>query len=242
MDYIVISSSPMSSFHEISAGIVGVSGRMGSALVERCRHSNVPITLTANTEGWRVTRTPNVIVNISSNDSLEKVANYCITHKVPWLEGTSSLTARDVQYLDVASLHVPTLRIENFSAGHYIQGAIINKVFASINLEPSQKCVTDRHPISKKDAPSSTAKSLASIWEYHTSSPIEVQCTREGEPVSDHGLELVLDGKRVTVLHQVFDYSCLASGALRLARWTATQEAGLLWTGEQAYDVLLNPQ
>lgn len=84
----------------------------------------------------------------------------------------------------------------------------------------------ERHHIHKKDAPSGTAKTLASYLKR----PIEIESVREGEIIGEHEIILESEYERMIVMHTAKDRAIFAAGALRFAKWLPTQSNGL-YTG-----------
>jgi 4-hydroxy-tetrahydrodipicolinate reductase len=79
--------------------------------------------------------------------------------------------------------------------------------------------VSDRHPVSKRDKPSATARELARICQAVGVDRVDIASYREGPPVSDHWVTLTRGEETLTFTHATRDLGAAAHGALRAARW-----------------------
>jgi 4-hydroxy-tetrahydrodipicolinate reductase len=96
---------------------------------------------------------------------------------------------------------------------------------------PPRMTVSERHPVTKRDRPSASARSLATAW---PSCQAEITSLRAGAPVSDHAVTFELCGESVAIEHGVTDLGAAAAGAVIAARRIATAPPGLS-TMEQIY-------
>ena len=94
--------------------------------------------------------------------------------------------------------------------------------------------VIDRHPVTKRDAPSGTAKELARLLTRSGFAP-SVQCLRQGLPTSEHRIEVALANETLSVVHDVRSFDVAASGALLAAAWLSRRPGPGLWTMDDVY-------
>jgi 4-hydroxy-tetrahydrodipicolinate reductase len=81
--------------------------------------------------------------------------------------------------------------------------------------------ITERHHIRKKDAPSGTAVALRRVVAEASGVNVEVTSEREGDVMGYHELELVSDGDRIVLSHEVKSRRTFAEGAVMAAEWIA---------------------
>jgi len=79
--------------------------------------------------------------------------------------------------------------------------------------------IVETHHAAKKDAPSGTARHLASAAEAASGAPVPITSVRVGSVPGTH--ELILDGafEQVRLVHEARDRRVFALGALVAARW-----------------------
>ena len=106
----------------------------------------------------------------------------------------------------------------NFSVG-------VNVLYAAVNLLSERLAKTggympyiiEMHHIHKLDAPSGTAKSLASIVESHIGGQTQIQSVRAGEIPGIHTVGFEGLNDRITISHEAFSRAGLAEGAVYAA-------------------------
>jgi 4-hydroxy-tetrahydrodipicolinate reductase len=79
--------------------------------------------------------------------------------------------------------------------------------------------ILEMHHRQKLDAPSGTAKTIASAVQMQTGKPVEIQAVRAGSIFGIHelGFESVVD--RITIRHEAFSRRGFAEGAVMAAEW-----------------------
>jgi len=88
--------------------------------------------------------------------------------------------------------------------------------------------IVEAHHIHKKDAPSGTAKTLASIVQEVTQEKVsDIQSIREGEIVGDHDVIFESPVDTITIRHHAKTRDIFAKGALVAAKFIATKRQGL---------------
>ncbi|MFM8642297.1 MAG: dihydrodipicolinate reductase C-terminal domain-containing protein, partial [Phycisphaerales bacterium] len=83
--------------------------------------------------------------------------------------------------------------------------------------------------VRKLDAPIGTARSLAeavSRGRGEAIDPARIYSVRAGDVVGDHEVAFSGPGERISVVHRATSRDLFALGAIRMARWLATQPAG----------------
>ncbi|MEV6262937.1 dihydrodipicolinate reductase C-terminal domain-containing protein [Streptomyces sp. NPDC051784] len=221
-------------------GVVG-RGRLGGALLDVCRTEGVPVVLTADRgTGWKVSETPDVLVDASSPDAHDDVLAYCTARRVPLVACVSNLTGGQWTALEELSQAVPVVRATNLSFAHHLQLSLTEFLAGLVTgaAQPSSTGVRERHPVGKAHRPSATAVTLAETWAKASGrQPDDIADERAGLPVSEHELTQSWDGESLHIRHQVGSWSVPARGALAAARWARTAPPGLV-TMRNVYEEL----
>lgn len=216
-------------------GVIGAGGRFGSAIVAAAAASGWTVTLRATSGGWVESSAPDVVVDVSRPDAVERTVAYCLANELGLLYGVSGLGAEGHELLREATATVPVLVASNFSAGHRLQRRALSALLLAASPQAGgdwRAAVRERHPASKRDAPSATALELRDLLDGAGLPVGGVDCEREGPPVSDHEVILTRDGEEVRLLHRVGDLVAAAGGALRAAEWMLAAPAGLWSLGD----------
>jgi 4-hydroxy-tetrahydrodipicolinate reductase len=109
----------------------------------------------------------------------------------------------------------------NFSIG---MNALFSLVRQAGKLLLNYDCeIVEEHHNQKKDAPSGTAKKLASIANIDLS---KVHAVRAGEIFGEHEVIFAANGEVVRLSHSALSRRCFANGAVRAAVWLADKSDG----------------
>jgi 4-hydroxy-tetrahydrodipicolinate reductase len=210
-------------------GVIGAGGRLGQCVCALAAEAGCAVTLRGRRQGWEVLRPPRVLLDVSHPSALPEVAAYCEREGIPLVAGVSGLGEEHHEALRRLSRQVPVVQAANFAFGHFVQRALVECLASLLGRRlDAEFTVLDRHPRSKKDRPSATARELAGLWAALTGRPPEeVASLRAGLPVSDHEATLTLAGELVSVRHSVTDRRAAARGALEAAFWACRQPPGL---------------
>lgn len=218
-------------------GIIGYGGKLGKEIVRLAERDAIHVSLKASKNEWSNEITPQVLINVSHKDAVEKAVAFCFDNKIPLIEGTSGLSENDSRLLKQLADTVPVMRAENFSFGNFIQKELLKKT-AQLLLKASVKYETgviDRHTTSKLDSPSATAHALAETWQQATGKQVNtISSVRAGLPVSDHTVNLIFEGEELCLFHSVRERTAAANGALLAAHWILNKPAAL-WTMTDVY-------
>ena len=108
----------------------------------------------------------------------------------------------------------------NFSIGVNAVFAAVEKVSSILRDLGYESHITETHHIHKLDAPSGTAKSLASLVEEGLGQTPEITSIREGEVPGTHVVEFGSEVDRIAVSHEAFSRKGFAEGAVYAALLT----------------------
>ncbi|MCD1294582.1 4-hydroxy-tetrahydrodipicolinate reductase [Methanocella sp. CWC-04] len=136
---------------------------------------------------------------------------------------------------------VAALISPNYSVGVQVFLKLLKE--ATRNLEGCDIEIIEAHHNKKKDAPSGTALKAADvIAETLSEKPgyvygregvaprgkeIGIHAVRGGDIVGDHTVLFACEGERIEIKHQAHSRMAFASGAVKAARWIASQKPGL---------------
>lgn len=207
-----------------SLTVVGAAVREGSSLVGTPVRSDARERYTT----LAATPRPDVVIDFSSPGALRETARFAAAHGSALLVGTTGLSADHADILRATAPIVPVLHTPNTSIGV----AAVARAIADLAraLGPDYRAtITDIHHVHKKDAPSGTAKRLASALRAGGASikDEEIESRREGEVIGTHAVRFEGPAESVEVIHKAESRDLFALGALRAARWLAGKKPGL---------------
>ncbi|MEZ4462017.1 MAG: 4-hydroxy-tetrahydrodipicolinate reductase [bacterium] len=229
----------------IRAGLVGASGRMGTAIRE----------VAYEFSGFRIDKTfekgdhldlsatahLDVIVDFSTPTVTIDYAKACAAHGVPFVSGTTGLSPAQVEELTELSGHVAILHAANFSVGVNILEHLVELASAASHGFDIE--IFEAHHRRKVDAPSGTALFLGRAAAkgrgldleevartersgQRTDEEIGFQVLRGGGIVGEHTVYFVAEGERIELTHRAQERAIFARGAVRAALWLAGRPSG----------------
>ncbi|MFI9413042.1 dihydrodipicolinate reductase C-terminal domain-containing protein [Nocardia gamkensis] len=223
----------MSRTPDLPVAVVGATGRLGRAVVAACERAGVPVVTTANSTGWTVgDRAPGVVIDAARPAALDAVADYCARTGAALLSCVSGRPPNAEQTFAVLAQRVPVMIAANLSPLHWVQAraAELAARLAVALVPDAEFTVLDRHPTTKLDAPSATAKNLAAVLPDGAA----VLAQRYGMPVSDHRVVISSAGESWELSHRVRDLCGPAVAALSLAGWLERSTPGR-YTAAEAF-------
>lgn len=212
----------------LNIGVIGYSGKLGLRIVEAADACGWQIGLRADSKNAVRTGPVDILFECASHFATETTLMLAKDLRVPVIFATSGRTAQEEALLELHSASIPIVVARNLTIGNAIQRALARVIGArSVTAET---LVVDRHPITKKDAPSATAKGLAALLR-----DCEIKVLREGGPVADHSIVLDWQGEQLEIVHRVMNLTPVVSGALRaLEKGAALTNPGLYtWDGDE---------
>lgn len=209
-------------------GVVGARGRLGQSVVDAATALGWQITLTATRDGWEQSATPDVVIDASHRCGVARVAGYCARAGCGLVEAVSGLEASARSALADAGAIVPVVVASNLAYGHHLHARAVAAAVGMLSADEQWSvCVSDRHPASKRDRPSATARELVRICESMGVGGVDIVSHRKGPPVSDHWVTLARGDETLTLAHSTRDLGAAAHGALRAADWLEHAGPGL---------------
>ncbi|MEA2708751.1 MAG: 4-hydroxy-tetrahydrodipicolinate reductase [Phycisphaerales bacterium] len=200
------------------------------------------------TIGTRITHDlkpmPQVLIDFSSPPSTRHWLKTCRDRGIAMLIGTTGLQWGDHAAIDQAAAEIPILQATNMSLGV----AVLNRIAAQVAKQLGDDYdieIVEAHHRFKKDAPSGTALSLADSILKATGKgrdalvhgrqgddatrergKIGMHSLRMGDEVGRHTAYFAALGERLELTHVATNRDTFVHGALRAAKWLATQKPG----------------
>jgi len=232
----------------IAIALHGASGRMGRrisalaaddpslALVLEIDRENKDVLRVESAEGAASPRI-DVVIDFSVAAATPGAITLALDRRAALLVGTTGLDAETVSALRLAAEKIPVLIAPNTSPGVAVVRHLARE--ATRLLGGFQIDIVEMHHAAKLDAPSGTARSLASAVADGgvTLPPDRIHAVRAGDIVGEHTVQFAGPGEVIRIAHGATSRDLFAAGALRAARWLKGRAPGL-YTIEQSLGLL----
>lgn len=184
-----------------------------------------------------------VVVDFSAAAAVPTLVAAAARQNMAIVSGTTNLDSAGMQALERAAERVPVLWAPNTSVGVQVLAEIVEQ--AVRRLGPGYDVeIVEVHHRRKVDAPSGTAKRLASAVQAargplrelsgrdgdvgaRSDDELAILALRGGDVIGDHTVHIMGQGERLELTHRVTNRSLLAHGALRAARFVYGREPKL---------------
>jgi len=229
--------------------INGARGRMGQALIQcagRDPELEVSAEVDAGDDFAAALAKSDAVIEFSHASVTPDVAKACADAGKPLVIGTTGHDDAQRAAIAGAAKRIPIVFAPNFSIGVNTLFWLTQKAAEILGPEFDLE-VVEMHHRHKKDAPSGTARRLAEILAEvrqlsyasdvrhgregmvgeRTRTEIGMHALRGGDVVGDHTVIFANTGERVELTHKASSRDTFANGALRAAKWAASQPAGL---------------
>jgi 4-hydroxy-tetrahydrodipicolinate reductase len=211
--------------------LVGAAGRMGKTIVELAKDDpNIEIVAQCDVGdviGLAIGKS-DVVIDFSHSDAIDEICRAALQDQRPLVIGTTGHSVEQRAAIEQAAGSVPVVFASNFSAGVNALFALARNAAETLGPEFNIEIIETHHH-TKKDAPSGTAKTLATILRkaLNAEDEIPIQSIREGDVVGEHMVSFSGPGERLEMTHRAASREIFARGALRAARWIIGKPAGL---------------
>lgn len=229
--------------------IYGAKGRMGQALI-RCAAEDSELQVTAEVDAGddfpSALNRSDAVIDFSATHITPQVARACADAGKVLVIGTTGHELAEREKINQTARHIPLVFSPNYSVGVNTLFWLTRKAAEILGPDFDLEVVEMHHRL-KKDSPSGTARHLAEILaevrrlDYaeaarhgragivgeRTHDEIGVHAIRGGDVVGDHTVIYAVPGERLELTHKASNRDAFARGALRAAKWAATQPAGL---------------
>ena len=169
------------------------------------------------------------LLDFSAPDGFTEALKFCIENKIPFISGTTGLSAKHLEDVTAAKKIIPILIASNMSLGIANLKSSIEKYLFSINTSVSCKII-EIHHTKKKDSPSGTALEIVKFLEnYHADKIdglIDVKSYRIGNIFGIHRIEFKSEEGITNFQHIASSRDIFAMGALQAARSINSMEIG----------------
>lgn len=188
--------------------------------------------------------TPGVLIDFTSPASMRHWLKTCRDRGIAMAIGTTGLQPPDHATIDQAAADIPILQAPNMSLGVNLLFKIAAEVASAMGAECDIEIVEGHHRF-KKDAPSGTAMGIADailkatgktrealLFDRHGEDAprkpgeIGMHALRIGDEIGRHTAYFAALGERLELTHVATNRDTFAHGALRAARWLASQKPG----------------
>ncbi|MBO4693612.1 MAG: 4-hydroxy-tetrahydrodipicolinate reductase [Clostridia bacterium] len=234
----------------------GCCGKMGNAiinLVEECDDIEIiagvdaierPLSFPVFKSFTEVTMAPDVIIDFSNVEALEKLLEFAVAKRVPALIATTGFNDEQISKIKSASNTVPVFFTANMSLGVNVLCSLAKRAATILGSDFDIEIV-ERHHNRKLDAPSGTAIMLANAvnsvfedtysYEYDRHSKrrmrpkneIGIHSVRGGTIVGEHEIIFAGHEEVITLSHSAQSKGVFASGAIAAARFLYGAKPGL---------------
>ena len=216
--------------------LFGATGRMGQAIAQAA-------------EGRQDVRIdeqrPDVYVDFSAPEALEKHLQTALSEGKPILIGTTGLTPDHHRLIDEAATKIALLQAANTSPGVNLLTHLVRETAARLGEDWDVEIV-EMHHRRKVDAPSGTALLLGEaaaegrrvdlgqvsdrgrdgISKPRQRGHIGFSSLRGGSVAGDHQVIFAAEGERIELGHRAESRAIFARGAIEAALWLAGKPAG----------------
>lgn len=228
-------------------GIIGSQGRMGQAIAALLPDQGLELAGGIDQGGDPIVlaRTSDVLIDFSSPQALVMNLGAAVAAGKPIVIGTTGLDEDHHRAIDDAARHIAVLQTGNTSLGVTLMARLIREAAARLGPEWDIE-ILEMHHRHKVDAPSGTAILFGEAAAQGRGAPLEsfrasardgitgprhpgsigFASLRGGSVAGDHTIIFATESERIEFTHRAENRSIFAQGAMRAARWLATQPAG----------------
>jgi len=187
-----------------------------------------------------------VIIEFSSPEATMKHLEIASRHHKAMVVGTTGFTAEQEGKVKELTKNFPCVKAPNMSLGMNLMFNLVSKMAQVLGRDCDVEIVETHHHF-KKDAPSGTAKKLATniaaargqdlnkVAVYgrkgevgeRAKGEIGVHAVRAGSVVGEHTVLFALEGERIELTNRMESRTGYARGALKAALWLSGQPNGL---------------
>lgn len=221
----------------------GCCGRMGRVITEAVKNfpdltiaagidkndSSLPYPVFQDID--KCTVNPDVILDFSNPDALDKLLNYSEKHNVPLVICTTGYSPEQLANIKAVSEKIPVFRSANMSIGINLLNNILREV-SSLLYDNFDIEIIEKHHNQKVDAPSGTALLLANTIKEavpeetifvhgrdgiskRSHKEIGIHAIRGGSIVGEHEIIFAGQGELIEFKHTALSREVFAIGALK---------------------------
>jgi 4-hydroxy-tetrahydrodipicolinate reductase len=205
---------------KIKYGLIGASGRMGKEIQSLMDEYGNTLVFSYDIDGeWEIDK-PQVIIDFSSPDVLDKTIDYALKFHVPLVNGTTALNNEQINKLKNISKNIPVAQSFNFSLG--IQMLLKCTEILKEKLPDWDIEISETHHRFKKDKPSGTALMIKNVIDKE----INISSLRLGNVAGEHTVSFGGLGEVISVKHTALSRRTFAEGAVKAAYFLLDKSKG----------------
>ena len=202
-------------------GLIGASGRLGKEVIDVFSEQKHELVFTFDINGESFDKKPEILIDCSLPEVLEKSVGFVNQFKVPLIIATTGLTDENIKSLKLLAEKKPVVQSYNYSLGIQILLRLTEE--ANEKLKDWDVEITETHHRFKKDKPSGTAKMLENIF---GDKKVNISSLRLGNVSGDHSVSFASLGEVLSINHRALSRRTFAEGILRSAEFALKKEKG----------------
>ena len=207
--------------------LCGATGRMGGAIRALVSQGDAFVITYAiasplGTSFLSFDDQADVVIDFSTPAVLSEELAFCVKRGLRLVIGTIGHPEHVHAELEEAAQHIAIIKSENFSNGAYVLGKLA-ECAAQMLGETYDVAIVEAHHRNKADAPSGTAKRIASM----IGAPVQTHSIRGGDLIGTHEVFFHGTNDRIVLSHEALDRRLFAVGALDAAKWIIHCAPGL---------------
>ena len=186
-----------------------------------------------------------IVIDFTAPDSSVYNARIAASTRKPIVIGTTGMSESQMKEIRASAEQTAILFTPNASVGVNVMLEVVRDMAAKLGADFEIE-ICEAHHSQKLDAPSGTALAIGKaaaagrgidfamnasyVRQGHTGPRSEKEIgfsvIRGGDIVGEHTIYFIGQGERLEITHRATDRALFAKGALRAARWLATQPPG----------------
>lgn len=201
----------------------GASGQMGQLIAKNIAlYEDMAIAGKKDKDVFEKGEQFDIVMDFSLPEGAKEAFQIAKQNKAAFLCGTTNLPQGFIDVLKQEK-EIPVFYSANVSIGVYLFGQILKE--AVQKYQGYTLAMHEEHHAKKKDAPSGTAKSLASLIDFPQE---KITYLRKGDLPGTHSLKITssVGDEEIFLQHKALDRNLFASSAVKIARWLVNQKGG----------------
>jgi 4-hydroxy-tetrahydrodipicolinate reductase len=210
--------------------VSGSKGKMGSRIIELAKDDKeleVAAKFDIGEDAEENIKNCDCLIEFTSPKATIEHLAICEKDKKAMVIGTTGLSDAEKEKIKAASEKIPVVFSPNMSVAVSLLFKLIADASKTLGSEYGIQ-ILEAHHTGKKDAPSGTAKELASIIKKtRHDKEIPIESVREDEIVGEHTVTFDSPVDTLEITHSAKTRDIFAAGALKAAKWLAGKANGL---------------
>lgn len=205
---------------KIKYGLIGSSGKMGREIENVFSEAGNECVFKFDIDGEQKIATPELLIDFSLPEVLEKTIDYIKTYNVPLIIGTTGLSNDQLESLKLLSQKIPVVQSYNFSIGIQLLLRMIESIKNDVKDWDIE--IEETHHRFKKDKPSGTAIMIKNL----IGKEVSISSLRLGNVPGVHTIQFGSLGEILKIEHQALSRRTFADGVLMSANFILKKQNG----------------